>query len=148
MEALSSALITLATATWVGAILFQSAVVAPAVFAELDGDSARRFLRALFPRFYRLGLVCGALMAAGIVTLVGSTGWSRPLVLLALATSAMILLQALSLWMVPHISAARDAEAAARFGRLHRLTVLLTVVVLLFGLCILGVIGASTTWVA
>ena len=150
MEALASSLITIAAATWVGAILFQSAVVAPAVFVDLDGDSARRFLRTLFPRFYRLGILCGGVMGAGIVMLVWASGWTYLLATMASAVSAMLMLEILSLRMVPRINAARDAGApgAANFDRLHRLSVMLTVVILLLGLGILGFIGANTTWVA
>lgn len=150
MEAPASALITIAAAAWVGAILFQSAVVAPAVFVDLDSDSARRFLRTLFPRFYRLGILCGGLMGVGIVMLVWASGWSCLLAMLTSAVVAMVVLEIFSLWMVPRINAARDAGASGsvRFGRLHRLSVMLTVVILLLGLGILGFIGANTTWVA
>ncbi|MCH5373373.1 MAG: DUF4149 domain-containing protein, partial [Planctomycetes bacterium] len=62
-------IILLATGAWSGAIVFQSALVAPAVFGELDGDAARRVLRRLFPRFFVLGigLTVFALLAAAFL---------------------------------------------------------------------------------
>ncbi len=63
MTAFATALLIIPAATWLGSIVFQTAVVAPAVFVNLDEATARKFLRTVFPRFYRLGLVCGALMA-------------------------------------------------------------------------------------
>ena len=97
------------------------------------------FLRGLFPRFYRLGLVCGGLMLAGLALLsirYGSDGWLSTLVAVTLV---MVLLEAGSLTLVPRINAARDAgaEGARRFDRLHRLSVSLTIVVLILGATLL-----------
>jgi hypothetical protein len=145
MEAFATTLLTIATATWVGAILFQSAIVAPAVFVDLDTNSARRFLRTLFPRFYRLGVGCGLLMGIGILILVGFVGRSSSLLAVAAATAVMLILELVSLWLVPRINAARDAgeNAAGRFERLHRVSVILTVIILLLGIVVLSVIGVN-----
>ena len=144
MTSFAIALLTLSTGTWVGAIIFQSAVVAPAVFVNLDEVAARTFLRTLFPRFYRLGLVCGALMLAGLIGLGTASGWSLSVVVLTAVTSVMISLEAISLRMVPRINAARDAGEAghALFSRLHRISVLLTVTILLLGLGILAAVSS------
>jgi amino acid transporter len=143
MEAFATALLTISAAAWVGAIVFQSAVVAPAVFADLDADSARRFLRTLFPRLFKLGILCGLLMGAAALLLAANGSWSSPLLVIAAATGAMLVLEVVSLWLVPLINAARDAGAVAedRFARLHRASVLMTVIILLLGLITLGVIG-------
>ncbi len=143
MTGFATALVTIPAGTWIGAIIFQSAVVAPAVFVDLDESAARTFLRTLFPRFFRLGLVCGALMLAGLAWAVAVTGWTSSAIALSAATSIMLVLEALSLWLVPHINAARDAGDAghAQFSRLHRLSVLLTVVILLLGIGVLAVIS-------
>ena len=143
MSSFATALVTIAAGTWVGAIVFQSAVVAPAVFVDLDESAARRFLRTLFPRFYRLGLVCGAIMLAGLAWLGALVEWPSSVVILAAVTGAMILLEAISLVMVPRINAARDAGAAghAAFARLHRISVLLTVIILLLGIGVLAAIA-------
>lgn len=145
MEALATILLTISAATWVGAILFQSVIVAPAVFVDLDMGSARRFLRTLFPRFYRLGVGCGLLMAAGILMLVGFAGRSSSLLAVAAATALMLVLELISLWLVPRINAARDAgeAAAGRFERLHRLSVILTVIILLLGIAVLSFVGVK-----
>ena len=144
MSSIATVLLTLSASTWVGAIIFQSAVVAPAVFVDLDESAARSFLRRLFPRFYRLGLVCGALMILGLAWL-GATTDSYPSVLgLAIATGVMVVLEAVSLGMVPRINAARDSgePGHATFVRLHRISVLLTVVILLLGVGVLTVVAA------
>lgn len=150
MEALATVLITIATGTWVGAIIFQSAVVAPSVFVDLDSDAARRFLRTLFPRFYRLGLVCGGVALACIAFIAMSSGWSDALRILAAAASLMLVLEGVSLWLVPRINTARDAGEAgmARFERLHRISVALTVVILVIGVIVLSTIGANSAVVS
>ncbi len=147
METVAIAVLTISAGVWVGAIVFQSAVVAPAVFVDLDEASARSFLRTLFPRFFRLGLICGALMLAGLLGLVAVAGWSATGILLACTTVVMVVLEAISLAMVPHINAARDAGEAgrAKFARLHRTSVLLTVAILLLGVSVLAVIAAGSS---
>ena len=60
-------LVLAASGAWIGAILFQSAIVAPSVFSVLDEASARRFLRTLFPRFFRLGVICSGLSLAAVL---------------------------------------------------------------------------------
>lgn len=142
IEVAGTLLLIAAAGTWIGAIVFQSAVVAPTVFVDLDESTARVFLRRLFPRFFRLGLICGVLMLVGLALV----GFDAPNALpIAALTAAMLILEAASLWMVPAINAARDAGAAgkARFDRLHRLSVLFTVVILFLGIGVLALISVG-----
>lgn len=142
-----STLFILAAGIWAGAIVFQSAVVAPAVFTVLDESQARGFLRMLFPRLFRLGLACGVVMATALaITSVSSRG-SDLLTTLALVTAIMLIFQAISLSLVPLINAARDAgeSGAARFKRLHRLSVSLTVFVLLLGVISIAAVGQTAS---
>ncbi len=139
MTSFATALLTISAGTWVGAIIFQSAVVAPTVFVDLNESAARTFLRTLFPRFFRLGLVCGFLMLAGLIWLGTLAAWPSSVVALVVVTSVMVLFEAVSLRMVPQINAARDAGQAGEtlFSRLHRISVLLTVAILLLGIAVL-----------
>lgn len=143
MEAFALAMITTAAALWSGAIVFQSAVVAPVVFVNLDETNARVFLRTLFPRLFRLGLVCGGVMIAGLLWLSLGTGWTSALGMIAAATIVMLVCGTVSLWMVPHINNARDAGpfGAARFRRLHRANVALTLLILALGIAVLCLIA-------
>lgn len=61
------------------------------------------------------------------------------------AATIMLRLELVSLWLVPRINAARDAgeTARGRFELLHRLSVILTVIILLLGLATLSLIGVS-----
>lgn len=135
MNALAVA--NVAAAVWVGAIVFQAFFVAPAVFREVDEAGAGRFLRAIFPRFFKLGLACGVVMIASL----GAAGaGAGP----ALAAAVVMTAAAgLSLFLVPRINAARDAgpPAADRFRRLHGASVALTLLVLGLGLVVLVILG-------
>ena len=144
METLAAAVLTISAGIWIGAIVFQSAVVAPAVFVDLDEAAARSFLRTLFPRFFRLGLVCGALMLAALFGFGVFAGWTATVFVLIGLTGVMIFLEAISLAMVPQINTARDAGPAgeATFARLHRTSVFLTVAILLLGIAVLTIVAA------
>ena len=129
--------------TWVGAIIFHSAIVAPGVFRVLDEPSARRFLRDLFPRFFRFGIACGALL---IVATAGAAALGSTLAPKLLAAAvAMTVLEVVSLRMVPAINAAKDSGEAgqARFARLHGLNVMLTLLILLIGIVVLFATGSA-----
>lgn len=106
-----------------GVIVCLSFLVAPLVFKTIDGPSASRFLRALFPRYYR-SLLALAAVAAGLA-LASHSGATWPAVSWLLAAAG-------SLVLVPFINAARDAGpgSAARFRQLHGLSVVLNVVML------------------
>ena len=144
METLAASVLTISAGIWIGAIVFQSAVVAPSVFVDLDETAARSFLRTLFPRFFRLGLVCGALMLAALLGFGVFAGWTATVFVLSGLTGVMIFLEAISLAMVPQINTARDAGPAgeATFARLHRTSVFLTVAILLLGIAVLTIVAA------
>ncbi|MEM7504946.1 MAG: DUF4149 domain-containing protein [Pseudomonadota bacterium] len=140
---IATTLLTLAAAVWVGAIVFQTAVVAPTVFASLDEAAARLFLRRLFPRFFQLGICCGVLMIAAIAGAVATRDWTETLGQLAVLSVIMLLLEVISLAMVPRINAARDAGEAGKttFSRLHLVSVLLTLTILLLGIGVLAIVA-------
>lgn len=137
----------LAAGIWIGAIVFQSAVVAPSVFKGLDEDQARRFLRTIFPKFFRLGLGCGVVMATSLAIMSVMSGGSNALTVLAVITAIMLIFQAICLSLVPLINSARDAGPAGeeRFRKLHKLSVLLTILVLFMGVFAVAAISRTIT---
>ena len=44
---------------WIGSIFFFSFFVAPAVFKTLDREKAGEMVGIIFPRYYKLGYICG-----------------------------------------------------------------------------------------
>lgn len=51
-----------------GSIIFLSLVLAPTVFQTLDVQAESRLLHNLFPRYYRLGLICCGLALGPAIT--------------------------------------------------------------------------------
>jgi hypothetical protein len=133
-------IILLTTGAWSGAIVFQSALVAPVVFGELDIDSARRVLRRLFPRFFILGIgLTGiALMAAPFLQ---TDDFVRTWSVVTLV--AMLAAISMSLVLVPAINAAADSGNRRRFGMLHGASVILTLASLLGAIAVLTLLASG-----
>lgn len=104
-----------------GGMVFFSAVVAPAVFTKLDEDNAARLIRGIFPWYYLYVIITAGLGALTMLTVVP---WAAGGLAIA-AIGAFISRQGL----MPRINGARDqandgdAEAEARFEKLHKLSV-------------------------
>lgn len=138
---------SLALSLVIGSIAFQSFVVAPTVFGSLEERNARVFLRSLFPRFFRVNGVAGLIALLALAGAGAASGWS---VFFLWATVGAALIPAsmlVSLSLVGEINSARDdgAAGAGRFARLHRITVLLTVLSLLVAMAILLALGATSS---
>jgi uncharacterized membrane protein len=131
-----------ALAAWVGSILFFSFAVAPVIFRVLGAEAGGRFVRALFPKYYAWGVVCGAialpaLVAAPLAFPEYKGYWVGVQAMLILAGILIFLYCGNSL--TPAINAARDEgpAGAERFDRLHKRSVRLNAVALLLGLVLI-----------
>lgn len=146
MTALSDAYVlitlTVLTSMLLGGLIVAAGTTAPVAVRVLPEDGAARFLRAFWPRYYRLGSGGGAALTLALGLMVPSsplgTAYASLLTVLAALFTA-------ALWgaqlMIPAINAARDAGADARFERLHRLVLGLTGAGLLAGLVFLAALG-------
>lgn len=130
-------LVLLALALWLGGMGLFSFIVAPTVFQALPAEAAGRFLRRMFPRYYLFGAGCSLLLVSAALAAprAGTGVVAGGLVLAGLAFA--------SLALVPAINRARDAGAggAARFRRLHGLSVALNTASLLVA------VAVSLLWV-
>ncbi len=118
-----------------GGMVFFGIIMAPLVFTKLDMETAGRFIRATFPRYYLYVLISSALAALAFLP---SDLWSG----LGLAVVA-----ATTIWLreglMRRINRLRDAElagdaaAGGAFARAHRLSVLVNQVQLVV---VLGVL--------
>ena len=114
-----------ATALCLGGMVFFAACIAPLVFARLPAEHASRFIRALFPVYYLyvLGLSTAAAIALLPLSLVAAG-------LAAASALAALWLRQVLMKTINHLSDAAqagDTAAAARFGRMHRLSVVMNV---------------------
>ncbi len=116
----------------------------------LDPKSAASFVRALFPRYYLWGAISGAValpaLVCGPLAFEELRGPSIGVQALFIMAGTLIMLYCGNS-LTPAINASRDAgpEQAARFDRLHKLSVRLNVVVLLIGLGLLIAFAARPT---
>ena len=109
-----------------GMILFQTSVVAPIVFTILDAESASKFLRKIFPRFFLVILLFGVLCLSISLFLKDIQG--------IVVSFVTITSMSISYLVVPATNKARDEERSNTFRRLHTLTVVLTLFTLLANL--------------
>ena len=107
-----------------GAILFQTSIIAPSVFKVLEPLQAKIFLRTIFPKLFNMLVVLGALML--ILFLLGKGN-----IYVAIIT---MLLPFICGRLVPATNKARDEGNDEMFKKLHTISVVLTVIVLLSNL--------------
>jgi uncharacterized membrane protein len=145
MHAFIKWLYLLALIVWVGEVVFFSFVVAPAMFRTFPTAEAGRAVGAVFPTYYRLGYVCGAvLLLTSLFLLAGATAraaWSVTSTLAALMLAATlyagVVVQPRAVELRPQIhDPAAPPAAKQEFDRLHRLAVQLNGAVLLGGIAI------------
>ena len=109
-----------------GIILLQTLVVAPSVFKSLDEKHAGPFLRSLFPKFFIVLSVLGLIGA--ILSILNGINLS-----FFIAISSMLLSVGAYL-MIPATNRAKDKNDKKAFSRLHGLSVLSTILILIMNL--------------
>ena len=144
-----------ALAVWVGEVIFFSFVVAPQVFGGLPAEQAGTVVGLVFPAYYLIGHLCGAVLVGCALVL---RSWSRPAGgswLIAAGIAGLALLASLYAGVVvqPEISALRpqlhkaDTPAAvqAEFDGLHQLAVELNGGILIATLVLVGLLAGQST---
>ena len=111
-----------------GVILFQSFIVASSIFKVLPEENAGLLLRNLFPKFF---LFLAALALVGLA--IGFVNGLKffPLVFLQLLNFIFFIV---CYSLIPATNRARDQENKKTFGILHTVSVLLTLLALIFNL--------------
>ena len=141
----------LALSVWLGETVFFGAVIAPALFGGLGRAQAGAVTALIFPGYYVVGYVCGAVL---VVTAMALWQRSRPGGGLWLASAGVALLMlAACLYagfdVLPQAEALRlqlneaspPPEAREQFDALHRLAVQLNGVVLAGNLVLAGLVA-------
>lgn len=124
----------LALVCWLGGMVVFSAVIAPVVFTTLSRPDAGRLVAAVFPRYYVLGYICGAVALVLAIWLavarVPRASWTFAAILLAAALGCTAYAGVV---VRPQVDAIRtvteeanpDPVRRAEFDRLHHLSVML-----------------------
>ncbi len=131
---LGSTLFILISGISAGVILFQSFVVASSIFKVLPEDNAGILLRNLFPKFFQF-LAALALAALAISLVYGLEFF--PLVFMQLMNFIFFVI---CYSLIPATNKARDEDNKKRFGILHTVSVLLTLLALIINLSLVFLI--------
>jgi uncharacterized membrane protein len=114
---------SLAVAVWLGGVVCLSFVVAPAAHGTFPSPEARRFLRPVFPRYYRLGYLCGSIALAAV--LLGRAALSQEEIARLALPVAFALVAGLvgGEILLPRLQASSGEQES--FARLHQLSAML-----------------------
>lgn len=147
--AIASALYRIAISLWVGGIALFTFVVTPVIFKTQGRDAAGKIVGAIFPLYFRYSLVLTVIaLAARIVAgeaFRGGRQWAGTL----LVVTALLLTGYQAFRLTPHMERikqsvvsfeARPADDPARkeFSRLHGISMVLNLVVLLEGAALIA----------
>ncbi len=114
------------TAMILGIMLFFSFVIAPVVFTTLDEDNARKFIRRIFPFYYKVNLGISFVILLVFVFL-SKLGVDFYLIL------AISLLFAISNYLLmPLINKYRDEKQDQKFKYSHYISVVINFVQIIF----------------
>lgn len=153
MSAVARIVHLVAVSVWLGSVVFVSFVAAPIIFRTLPRQQAGDVVGAIFPVYYIVGLICGAVALLSLLVAVGfAEGWTLRTAAVGLFLVLMLAANAYAAFVVQPKArqvkaemrrAATSPEAVppvklkAEFNRLHALSVQLNGVVLAGGLCVL-----------
>ena len=118
----------------VGVILFHTIYVTRTVFHNLDEENTKKFLRAIFPKFFLLLNFLGFafLLVGGYV----NPGINK-IFFMGCSNAA---LPAIAYFLIPMTNRAKDKSSESTFKSLHFISVLLTLILLLSNSMILLII--------
>ena len=118
-----------------GAMTFFSALVAPLTFTILDGNTAGRFVRGMFPWYYLVIMVLAALSAIPLFANRPTDGAIMGAVAVGAVLCRQVLMPAINRYR--DRSLAGDEAAGKRFDLLHKVTVWINVVQLVLLIVVL-----------
>ncbi len=144
MRALARFLYLSSLILWLGSMVYFSLFVTPKVFGTVTLEVAGRLVGALFPSYYGIGMVSGAILLLSALYLSakgrGRMAWFNT----ALIALMLVLTLYAGLILHPRIRTAKtEAQEAgpgekgriyATFGRLHREAIAINTVVLVAGI--------------
>ena len=114
------------TAMILGIMLFFSFVIAPVVFTTLDEDSARKFIRKIFPFYYNVNLGLSFIVLL-IFVFLSKSGIEIYLILVICALFATS-----NYLLMPLINKYRDEKQDKKFKYLHFISVAINFVQMIF----------------
>jgi len=139
----------LALVIWIGSIVFFSFIGAPSIFQTVDKKTAGDVVGAIFPKYYLLGYICSLVSLATLGYLGYKAGFGQPvktgLAILAIM-GTITFYSGLAIGPKVHsvkyqirgeTDEAKLAPLRKQFGKLHGVSMILNLTVLLLGLALL-----------
>ena len=141
---------------WVGGIVFFSFILTPTLFKTIPKETTSKVLDALFPKYYFLGYLCGAV--ALLTQLLGWFRGSGGVVVFTLRLAVLVGMvfftyyaglivfpeaHRLKVEMQGTSAGEAPSEITKQFHKIHRLSVLLNVLVLLLGLAYIWILAKT-----
>ena len=119
------------TSMILGIMLFFSFVIAPVVFTTLDEENARKFIRRIFPYYYKvnLGISFFVLLTFLFLSKLGIDFYLILIITILFATS--------NYFLMPLINKYRDEKKEKKFKYSHFISVVINFVQILFLVIIL-----------
>lgn len=132
---------------WLGSIIFFSFFVAPVVFKTLDREKAGEIVGIIFPRYYKLGYVCGTLILLSFL-MIGGAGlkWCAWGIMVLGSGLAGLVINPKAKKIKEQLKSSPENEILtleAKFKTLHSLSVKLNALVLFSGLWLLGLTASN-----
>ena len=139
----------LSLVVWIGSIVFFSFFVAPVVFKTLEREKAGELVGIIFPRYYKVGYVCGTLIFLSFLISgaeeIGLKWFAWGIMGLASVVAGVVVNPKAKL-LKEKIKSASDGEKSeleAKFKSLHSFSVKLNAVTLFSGLWLLGLTASN-----
>ena len=145
-------LYSLSISLWVGSIFFLAFIAAPSLFKVLPREQAGNVVSDIFPKYYALSYICGAIALLSFIILWYKQGFSSGLmnmmqiamlvIMLALAAYAGEINRPQTHEVRTELRSLNEsspnyAEVSAKFGSFHKKSVAANSIVLLLGIAIL-----------
>jgi len=132
---------------WLGSIIFFSFFVAPVVFKTLDREKAGEIVGIIFPRYYKLGYICAALILLSFL-MIGGVGlkWCAWGIMVLGSGLAGLVINPKAKKIKEQLKSSPENEIPpleAKFKALHSLSVKLNALVLFSGLWLLGLTATN-----
>lgn len=114
---------TLLSGIIVGMVVFQSAIIAPTIFATLDEKNAGKIIRKIFPRLFKLIVLISLIMTINSF-IIGNSSFLKMIYV------STFILMAINFLIIPTTNKSRDEGNDKKFKFLHTLSVLTTMLIL------------------
>lgn len=111
-----------------GSIIFQTVIIAPSVFKLLEVNDVRNLLRHILPRLFTF------LSIIGLISITCNLVLGVTIYIQYLVSALSFIIPSMCYLIIPETNKAKDSGDEKKFDMLHKISVILTMVLLLINL--------------